>query len=206
MELIHAIENRVSVRSFTAEPVSRKDLEELVRRAGLAPSINNSQPWKFVVITKRDLLKEMAAAVSRALGELPVKDKEDLNHAFLSRIEWYSTFFEDAPAVIALLMKPYISVLEKGADLTHEEIDNMRNRPDMQTAGAAIQNILLSAVDLGLGACWMSAPMIARPALESLLQVEEPYKLITFVAVGKTFGAPARKSKKTLGEIIRFID
>jgi len=204
MELVHAIETRVSVRSFTAEKIKSEDLKELVRRAGLAPSINNSQPWKFLVITNQKLLKKMAQAVSERIGNLPVKDKEDTNRSFLSRIEWYSTFFEDAPAIIVLLMKPYESVLEKGAELTHEEIDRMRN-PDMQTAGAAIQTMLLSAVDLGYGACWMSAPMVAKPALEKLMNVQLPWSLVTFVAIGKPFGSPARKSKKTLREIIEII-
>lgn len=206
MELVHAIENRVSVRSFSVEKVKPDDLKEMVRRAGLAPSVNNAQPWKFVAITRRELLKSMAAAVSESIANLPVKNKEDVNQSFLSRIEWYSTFFEDAPAVIALLMKPYVSVLEKGADLTHDEIEQMRNHPDMQTAGAAVQNILLSAVDLGYGACWMSAPMVAKPALETLMNVKEPWSLITFIAIGKPFGSPARKSKKTLGEIFEVIE
>lgn len=206
MELVQAIENRVSIRNFSAEAVSKKDLEELVRRAALAPSINNAQPWKFLVITRCSLLKEMGEAVSKAVGEIPVAEREGPGKAFLSRIEWFSTFFEDAPAVIALLMQPYVSVLETGSGFTHEEVDKMRNRPDMQTAGAAVENILLSAVDLGLGACWLSAPMIAREELEHLMGVEEPYKLINFVAVGKPFGAPAKKNKKPLNEILQFIE
>lgn len=206
MELVHAIENRVSVRSFTAEKIKTEDIKELVRRAGLAPSVNNAQPWKFVAITRHELLKSMAAAVSESIGNLPVKDKEDQNRSFLSRIEWYSTFFEDAPAVIALLMKPHESILEKGIDMTHDEIDRMRVYPDMQTAGAAVQTILLSVVDMGLGACWMSAPMVARPALEKLLNVKAPWSLITFVAIGKPFGSPARKKKKTLDEILEIIE
>ncbi len=88
MELVNAIENRASVRSFTAEKIKPEDLKELVRRAGLAPSINNSQPWKFVVVTNHELLKKMAEAVSESIGNLPVKDKDDANRSFLSRIEW----------------------------------------------------------------------------------------------------------------------
>lgn len=206
MELIHTIENRASVRSFTDEKVKTEDLKEMVRRAGLAPSINNTQPWKFIVVTRKSLLIKLAAAVSERINSLPVKDKDDENRSFLSRIEWYSTFFESAPALIAMVMKPSESMLEKGTDLSHDEIDRMRNHPDMQTAGAAIQNILLSAVDLGYGACWMSAPMVAKTALEALLDIRSPWHLVTFVAVGKPFGSPSRKKKKPLDEIIELID
>lgn len=206
MELAQAIENRISIRSFSAGSIPKETIREIIRRAGMAPSINNSQPWKFLVITRKELLRQMAVAVSDSLNKLPVKDTEDINRAFLSRIEWYSTFFEDAPAVIALLMKPYESQLEKGTGITHDEITRMRNHPDMQTAGAAIQNILLSAVDFGLGACWMSAPLVAQQELEKLLEVKDPWRLITFVAMGRPFGKPARKTRKTVDEILTFID
>jgi nitroreductase len=206
MELVQTIENRMSIRSYTSETVSREILREIVRRAGHAPSINNSQPWKFLVITRKDLLRKMAESVSESINELPVKDAEDLNKSVLSRVEWYSTFFEEAPVLIAMLMKPYESVLEQGTGITHDEITKMRNHPDMQTAGAAIQNILLSAVDFGLGACWMSAPLVAQAKLEALLEIKEPWKLITFVAMGHPFGKPARKSRKSVDEIIQFVE
>ena len=205
MELIQAIENRVSVRSFTAEAVSKETLREIIRRAGMAPSINNSQPWKFLIISNKELLAKMAEGVTYSLSSLPAKGADDPNSNVLSRVEWFSTFFEEAPVLIALLMKPYISVAEQGTAISHEEINQMRNYPDMQTAGAAVQNILLSAVDFGLGACWMSAPLVAQEKLEGLLKVQDPWKLITFVALGHPYGKPARKTRKSVEEISEFI-
>lgn len=205
MELIQAIENRVSVRSFTAEAVNKETLREIIRRAGMAPSINNSQPWKFLVISKKELLTKMAEKVTESISSLPAKGEDDPNSSLLSRVEWFSTFFEEAPVLIALLMKPYISVAEQGTAVSHEEINRMRNYPDMQTAGAAVQNILLSAVDFGLGACWMSAPLVAQEKLERLLNVEQPWKLVTFVALGHPFGKPAPKARKSVEEISEFI-
>ena len=73
-------------------------------------------------------------------------------------------------------------------------------------AGAAIQNILLTAVDLGYGACWMSAPMVAKDGLESLIEVEEPYHLIAFVAVGVPAKNMKPKEKKPLDQIFKLID
>ncbi len=205
MELIQAIENRVSVRSYTAEAVSKETLREIIRRAGMAPSINNSQPWKFLVISNKELLAKMAAEVTESLSSLPAKEEDNPNSKLLTRVEWFSTFFEEAPVLIALLMKPYTSVAEQGMDLSHEEINRMRNYPDMQTAGATVQNILLSAVDFGLGACWMSAPLVAQEKLENLLKVEDPYKLITFVVLGHPNSKPARKTRKSVEEISEFI-
>ncbi len=51
MDFRKVVETRGSVRQFEKEPVSQDDLRELVRLAGLAPSANNEQPWKFIVVT-----------------------------------------------------------------------------------------------------------------------------------------------------------
>lgn len=46
-----AIESRRSIRKFVQEPMPQADLRELIRLASLAPSANNVQPARFVVIT-----------------------------------------------------------------------------------------------------------------------------------------------------------
>ena len=182
-----------------------EDLKELVRRGALAPSVNNYQPWKFYAITNKEVLSKMALKVSEKIKQLPA-NKSIASKNVKSQVEWFATFFENAPAVIAMAMDDYESVLEKGVDLSHEEINKLRNFPDMQSAGAAIQNILLSAVDLGYGACWLSAPMMAKEALEEIIAVESPYHLIAFVAIGKASRDLQAKSKKPLDEIFKLID
>lgn len=55
---------RKSVRKFTSEPVSDKQVETLLRAAMAAPSAMNGQPWRFVVVNDKDKLASMA-------GQLP---------------------------------------------------------------------------------------------------------------------------------------
>jgi nitroreductase len=205
MELKQSIEKRTSIRTFTDEKVPVKDLKELVRRAGLAPSVNNFQPWKFYAITNQEILNKLATKVSEKIKQLP-ENKSIASKNVKSQVEWFATFFDNAPGVIAMAMEDYESVLEKGVNLTHEEINKLRNFPDMQSAGASIQNILLSAVDLGYGACWLSAPMMAKEALEKILNIENPYHLIAFVAVGKASKDLQPKPKKSLDEIFSLIE
>jgi len=205
MELKTAIEKRTSIRSFKDQPLPVDDLKELVRRAGQAPSVNNYQPWKFYAITRKKLLEKMAEAVKQRIEELPA------NHSIASKniraqVEWFATFFQDAPAVIALAMEEYESVLEKGVTTSHQDINILRNYPDIQSAGAAIQNILLSAVDMGYGACWLSAPMMAKEDLEKIIGIAEPYHLMAFVAVGLPSKDIRPKNKKDLKEIFELLD
>ena len=205
MELRYAIEQRQSIRTFTSEPVAISDIKEIVRRAGLAPSLDNSQLWNFIAVTNQPLLKRMARKVADTIQELPAQEKKDIDPSVLSRVEWFSTFFSDAPAVIALTMKHYEGILEKESGLDPELLASLRMYPEIQSAGAAIQNILLTAVELGYGACWLSAPFIAGKELERLLQLDQDWKLVAMVAIGKPFNHPTRKHKKTLDEIFHLI-
>ncbi len=205
MELKHAIENRASVRTFRNEEVSLADLKEMVRLASLAPSANNYQPWKFIIVRNKEILNKLAMKVSARIAELP-ENQSKASKNVKSQVEWFATFFKDAPALVALAMEDYETVLEKGVTISHDEINRMRNYPDIQSAGACIQNLLLAAVDLGYGACWLSAPMIAKQDIEPLLKIKEPHHLIAFVAIGKPDRPVIPKEKKPVDDMLEIID
>ncbi len=52
---------RRSVRDYTGEAVAEGDLRSLLEAAMAAPSANNRQPWRFVVVRERALLDRLAA-------------------------------------------------------------------------------------------------------------------------------------------------
>ena len=58
--LFEAVFHRRSVRSFTAEPVSDSELDQLLRAARAAPSAKNRQPWEFIIVTDRGILDRFA--------------------------------------------------------------------------------------------------------------------------------------------------
>jgi nitroreductase len=205
MELKNAIESRTSVRTFLNDDIPESDIRELVRLAGLAPSVNNFQPWSFILLKNKKTLNLISQMVSVKLSEMPSKgSKADAN--IRNQVEWYSTFFKDAPAVIAVILDKYESVLEKGVDISHDRVNEIRNFPDIQSAGACIQNLLLAAVDMGYGACWLSGPMVARKEIEHLIGVKAPSLLLSFVAIGKPSKEFKPKEKEDLGKKLRVVD
>lgn len=60
MEVYQAIKSNRSVREFTDQPVSREDIEQIVNAGRLAGSAKNRQPWRFVVVTRRDTLEALS--------------------------------------------------------------------------------------------------------------------------------------------------
>jgi nitroreductase len=204
MELSKAIESRTSVRSFHQSEVPVEDIREMVRLGGLAPSINNFQPWEFMLIRDRNKLRIMSDLILKRISEVPVRNTQAAIN-IRNQVEWYSTFFKDAPAVLAVILNPYQSIWEGAVDLTGNEINEMRNFPDLQSTGACIQNILLAAVDMGYGACWLSGPMVAKNDLQEVLGIEKPARLISFIAIGKPSKDFKPREKENLGEKLRII-
>jgi nitroreductase len=210
MTLAELAEKRVSVRQFLPDPVAPEHIREMVRLASLAPSPNNQQPWRFIAVTRQPLLREMADAVrARLRALLPAAMSEDARRA-AQRVEWYSTFFADAPLVMAVTRQPYESVIARavaGSSLTAADVNAMRGYPDVQAIGAAIEHLLLAATELGYGTCWLSGPLIAREDLEQLLGVEAPEQLAALVAVGVAAAPPSGgRDRRPVADILRVLD
>jgi nitroreductase len=205
MELKTAIEDRTSIRVFRDEKISMDDIREMVRLAGLAPSVNNYQPWRYIAVLNRELLNRMADVVALKIEGLP-SSKSIASKNVKTQVTWFSTFFKDAPVLLALVIKPYETVLESAVEMTHDEINKLRNYPDIQSAGASIQNILLTAVDMGYGACWLSGPMFAREEMEKMLNIKSPEKLLAFVVIGRPRSEHKPKNKPNLADSLEIIE
>lgn len=74
MDLYEAIRNRVSTRSYTADPVEDEKLERILEAARLAPSGKNGQPWIFIVVSDEETRKRLVPACrdQKFVGEAPV--------------------------------------------------------------------------------------------------------------------------------------
>ena len=60
MQTWDAITSRRNVRSFSGQPVSPADLDQILEAARRAPSSQNNQPWDFVLVTDPGQLQELA--------------------------------------------------------------------------------------------------------------------------------------------------
>ena len=120
MTVTEAIQKRRSIRKFKAgAEVTDAQVKLLLEAAMLSPSACNSRPWRFVVITNRDLLDKLAEC-----------------HRFAKMLNTASA----AIVMVALADEQYENEVARGFY--------------PQDCGAATQNILLQAVEMGLGTCW----------------------------------------------------
>ena len=64
--ILDNIMTRTSVRDYTAEAVSEETLTAIVKAGMAAPSARNTQPWKFIVVTRRAALDSLAEGLPYA--------------------------------------------------------------------------------------------------------------------------------------------
>lgn len=57
--MLEELYRRQSIRHYLAQPVEEHKIEELLRAAMHAPTANNKQTWRFLVITNREILDSM---------------------------------------------------------------------------------------------------------------------------------------------------
>ena len=69
---LNAIMTRTSIRKYTDEPISKTDIETLLRAGMAAPTAVNKQPWHFIAVTDKAKLKELAGNRGRMLEQCAV--------------------------------------------------------------------------------------------------------------------------------------
>jgi nitroreductase len=96
MDVLEAIKERRSIREYESKAVSEEKVKQILEAGRWAPSANNSQPWKFIVVRDEKIRKELA------------------------QVATYGRFLAQAPVAIAVVMDPQASnhPVEDGAAAT----------------------------------------------------------------------------------------
>ncbi len=73
MDVMKAIETRRSIRSYKDKEIEEDKLKRVLEAGRLAPSANNRQEWKFVVVRDKDTRQKLAVAARNQhfVGEAP---------------------------------------------------------------------------------------------------------------------------------------
>ncbi len=209
MDAIECLKTRRSVRKFKKDAIKDEDLRKILECAGLAPSPANWQPWYFVIVKNQELRQKMAKAVLENLDEA-LKNPEFADmHDGIKRNAAFISFFAEAPAAVAVFIRPGKFLLARmAAKLGASEYDALRNDgyAVAMSVGAAIENFSLAAHALGYGTCWMVWPLLAKKEIESILEVKPPWELCAIVAMGMPAESPPVRERKKLEEMSRIVE
>jgi nitroreductase len=195
------------VRHFLHDEIPRDDVEHMVGMATCAVSACDTQAWRFIAITDRELIGAMADAVLKRFEELALRPGLALREQKRMVARAQALVFAKAPLCVAVLAVPPSSPMEELLELagmSREEIERLCVRPELQSAGAAVQLLATSAHAMGYAACWTCAPIIAGERLEELLHVAPPTRLVALVPIGRPAELPAAPRRLPLEQVLTF--
>ncbi len=205
MDFWKVVKLRRSVREFSKRPLSNRLINLILEAASLAPSGSNQQNWSFIVVKDKVIKERLKDSVVERVEELASKmDSKTARTNFISQTRYF-TFFSEAPVVIVVVMKPYDSLTARIL-ARYEKNIKYTSTAGIQSVAAAIENMLLAVASLGLGACWMTGPLIAKASLERTLDIKPPDELLALLPIGYPKRPPVpKKHTKPLKEIMKVI-
>ena len=190
------LQSRRSVRKYQNRPVSHEIIEQILEAARWAPSPHGRQPWRFAVLTvhhlKLRLADEMGSTWQQNL-QMDGQSSEIVN----KRLEKSRQRILNAPVIIIPCL--YLEDLDHYPDQRRQADEKTMA---IQSLGAAIQNMLLMAYDLGLDAGWMCAPLFCPEIVCEVLELDSRLIPQALITVGYAAEDPHRRERLPLSSLI----
>ncbi len=202
MELDDAINLRTSVRYFEDEEVSEEEIVKLIKAAIRAPTASDLENWLFVVFKSPEKREELYRLIAKGMEEyyLAVGISEEKIRKLRKRM--YEEGMYRAPVYIAVFINRNVRFL-KGRK--YDEVEYLWS---VESAAMAIQNLMLKAVELGLGTVYIGVTNMKgiEEKVRELAGLGDEYSLVGVIPVGR----PSRdikphRRKKDVNEVLRML-
>jgi len=197
-----AIAARHSVRTFAQTPLDQAEISELLEAARNAPSSLNSQPWRFKVVTKPDDIAWFgtseasrkqawlagAAAIILCCVDLEHYVKDSQASAFFFR---KNNLIEGEPmdGIEAYVAREAVAA------------EQAKFGACAMNVGIAVGFLMLRAVEMGLGTCWIG--MFDEAAIRARFALPAGLRLVNLLAVGRPDEPEVSpRKRKSLKEIV----
>ena len=179
MELSNILKKRKSIRSYIPKPVDRDLILRCIDAAHLAPSACNIQPWKFIIVDDPDI-------------------KEKLINESLSGVHSFNQFVQNAGALVVVVARKDL--------LTHKLFASLQGTQFyLLDIGAACENFILKATELGIGTCWLG--WFNEKKTKKILHIPRMLKIPSIIAVGhydETEYESKERQRKNIKEVYSF--
>jgi len=169
------IYQRRSVRNYSNKEIPDEIIKEIIKAGTYAPTAVNKQPWRFVVVKNRSLIKEYDDRAKKAfLAAYKDTENPDLVRYVQHLSKPTTRLFYGAPVLILVFASP---------DVINDH-----------DCALAAENMTLAAQSLGIGSCWIGLALGLGYDAEFLQEVGVPegHKLIAPLI----FGYPAKHNLK----------
>ena len=167
MQVFDLIKRRRSIGKMTAERPTREQIEVLLEAATHAPNHHNAQPWKFIVLAG-SAREELGTVMAMSLANRLEETRSDNAQARLNKERNKPL---RSPIVIVV-----VSEAPRQPNIT--ELDNI------EAASAAVQNMLLTAEEMGLACMWRTGDAAIDPHVKEWFDLDPGDQIVAFLYVG----------------------
>jgi nitroreductase len=181
------LKKRRSIRNFQNKNVPMNIIEEILRESTLAPSASNNQPCRFSIVHCKNTIKALSDESKANLLDDHAKNKISLLPQYIDFLkdDNFNVFY-NAPCVIFIIGSKSVKSLDVDCAL-------------------AASYIMFSAIERGLGTCWINlGSNIRDPQSRALLAIPEGCRIVAPIILGYPQEIPPA-SERHAPEILRVI-
>lgn len=173
-----AISARRSVRQFARLAVDGDTVERLVALACAAPAPHHSKPWRFVHVASADAREQLADAMADA-WRADLEGEGESVHAIDRLLRRSRDQITEAPVLLLACLS--LTEARPWPDAIRQKAER-----DMfvQSLGAALQNVLLAAGELGLAGYLKGAPLFCQDAVREVMRLPPDWEPAFLVLLG----------------------
>ncbi|TCS96714.1 nitroreductase family protein [Hazenella coriacea] len=167
MELFEAITTRRSIGKVKEDQVPLPLIEKVLEAATWAPNHHRTEPWRFVVLQDdgRQGLGRVYAEIALEKDSMLTDEERD------SIYEKQMAKAFRAPVIIAVIVTP-------------GDQANVIKQEEVAAGNAAVQNMLLAAHALGLGAIWRTGKPAYHNKMKSFFGCQEKDEIVGLIYLG----------------------
>jgi nitroreductase len=189
-----------AIRRLKPDPVPDDLIRRLIEAATKAPSGGNRQPWAFLVIrepaTKTKIAEWYLDAWNRTYGQL-TQEQRDRFLPELTRVygaaEHLALHLAEVPVMVLVCATNITAGLGAAASSSH-----------FGSIFPAVQNLLLAARGLGLGASLTTLHRFHEEDVRTLLGIPENVETVALIPIGYPIGRYGPTTRRPIDEVTHF--
>ncbi|WP_458413728.1 nitroreductase [Schinkia sp. CFF1] len=188
MDVLEAIKTRRSISKVKDTPVPMELIEKVLEAGTYAPNYHHTNPWRFFVLTGegRKLLGDAFVEIEKSnLTESEFEKSQD-------KLERLKNKPLRAPVVIAVGVEP-------------SQNPKVLKKEEYAAVNSCIQNMLLAAHSLGLGAIWRTGARTYHPKVRDFFNLSENGEIVAFIYLGYPDLCPSKIDKPHFNQFTTWI-
>ena len=198
MPLQEAMLTQRAVRRVLPDPVDDAIVLRCIELALKAPTGSNGQNWEFIVVKDRAAKEQLGRRYKQSwrvyggVGRYMTRNDESMQKV-LRAVEWQVENFADIPTLVVACLR--------GSRLPMVPMPPLAQSSYYGSIYPSVQNLLLAARAMGLGASLITLPLWSTTAARSVLGLPVSVQPCCIVPLGWPRGRYGPTTRKPVGEV-----